>query len=158
MPTDQEPALSPVEAALAALAPARAPLDRDRIMFAAGLASSRPSRGFRVPWAPLAAVLALVSAFEGALLAYKPAPEVIYRTVAAREPTPTPPPPVVAAARVDLGLGRTLHDRLAAQVLRYGLDGLSTPTPAAAPGPRPVGSRRLLLEELALDTPTGDPS
>lgn len=157
MPTDQDPALSPIEAALAALTPARAALDRDRIMFAAGRASSRPSRGFRVPWAPLAAVLALVSAVEGALLAYRPEPEVVYRAVAAREPAPAPPP-VVAAARVDFGLGRTPHDRLAAQVLRYGLDGLSPPMPAAAAGPRPIGSRQLLLEELALDTPSGDPS
>lgn len=158
MPTDQDPALSPIEAALAALAPARSPVDRDRIMFAAGRASARPSRGFRVPWAAVAAGFALISAVEGMLLTYKPAPGVIVRMVAARVPEPTlSPAPIVAAPRVDFGLGRTPYDRLAAQVFRYGLDGLSTPIPAG-PGRRSVGSRQMLREELALNTPSGDPS
>ena len=59
-----------------------------------------------------------------------------------------------------LSLGQTAHERLAGQVLRYGLDGLpASPTVASpASGPWPASSGQMLQEELRRLLDPGDPS
>jgi hypothetical protein len=79
---------------------------------------------------------------------------------------PAAPAPAPAADPLGgaLALGRTDYERLAGQVLRYGLDGLPAPPTAAHAGGEgtddarawPDPSRRLQLGWKALDL--GDPS
>ncbi len=59
-----------------------------------------------------------------------------------------------------LSLGQTAYERLAAQVLRYGLDGLpASPTVASsASEPRPASSGQMLQEELHRLLDPGDHS
>lgn len=157
--------LNQIEAALGSFAPARVRLDRDRILFRAGQASVRPrSPGVRA-WAAVAAGLAMIASGEAALLAFRPSPRVVERWVVIREPAGSPPasrdpaPPVPPPGR-DPGLGQTAHERLAGQVLRYGLDGLPGPVSASwgGAGERPIPSRRRLQEELRNALLPGDPS
>ena len=167
-PDSPEPELIAIEAALGSLAPARGRLDRDRIMFLAGQASvGRRSSGRRA-WIAAAAGLALIASVEAALLARRPSPEVVERVVHVREPiAPRPDPaeardprPVADPPGRLIGLGQTAHERMAGQVLRYGLDGL--PGPASGswgdPGSPPVPTRRRLQEEVRNDLLPGDPS
>jgi hypothetical protein len=170
-PIPPEGELRAIESALGSLAPARARLDRDRVMFLAGQASARPRRAIssRLGWPAIAAGLGLVAAGEAALLAHRPplTPNVVERVVVVREPVPAGPMPVrdpagppAAPLSEPAALGRTAYDRLALQVARYGLDALP-PSPAAAwddPQPRLVPARQLLQEEIRETLEPGDPS
>jgi hypothetical protein len=162
-----EPLINEIEAGLGSLVPSRSRIDRDRVMFRAGQASGRPSSNGRA-WMAIAASLALVASAEGVLLARRPSTEVVERVIVVREPTSSPIlPPVerVAASAPSqagrfLGMGPTAHDRLAEQILRYGLDGLprSVSVSWGDPEPRPVSSRQQLLDELRKTLEPGDHS
>ncbi len=169
--------LTAVAAALGALTPARSRLDRDRVMFRAGQASAAGARtsdpGRRV-WAAIAASLGLIAAGEAAWLTYLPAPKVVERVVVIREPAPpptarlaeryaadpAPAPSAIALVEADPALGRTPLERLAGQVLRYGLDGLPASPPTGWTGPESWGvpSGQLLQEELRKALNQGDRS
>jgi hypothetical protein len=169
-----DPGLKAIESALGALTPAGSRMDRDRVMYLAGRAASRPDFARPRAWAALAACFAALAAGEAALLARRPPPRVIERVVVVHEPAgtragPTPPradappprsPRESGVADVDFAFGESSHARLAEQVLRYGLDGL----PAAPAGSRGAAGRpaasshELLLEELGKVLNPGDPS
>jgi hypothetical protein len=108
------------------------------------------------------------------LLARRPPPEVVERVIIVREPVSSPitPPvgPIASTERAPTpsqsgrfsGLGQTAHDRMAEQVLRYGLDGLPR-SPALSISwddsePRAVSSRQQLLDEIRKTLDPGDAS
>lgn len=170
VPPDAE--LSALEAALGSLFPARSRIDRDRVMFEAGAASVRPRSDGRRPWMALAASLAALALGEAVLLARPAPPRIVERivTVPAPAPSPTPAPIADPPQPVDgepiaglASLGQTAQERLAGQVLRYGLDGLPAP-PAASPRAGAerwqAPSRREMQNELwkTLDLDLGDAS
>ena len=167
MSDDREPPeadLTAIEAALGSLAPSKSRINRDRLMFEAGRASVRPSTAGRRGWVAVAASLALVASGEGVMLARRPAPEVVERIVVVREPAIPPalavPEPAPRPTGLAFDFGSSPHDRLAGQILRYGLDGLP---PSGRPGrgePVPIASasRRVLQEELRKALNLGDPS
>ncbi len=68
--------------------------------------------------------------------------------------------PVPLPIERSLSLGQTAYERLAAQVLRYGLDGLpASPTVASsASETRPASSGEMLQEELRKLLDPGGPS
>jgi hypothetical protein len=155
-----DPEMNAIEAALGALVPARSRIDRDLVMFRAGQASVRSSRSGLRAWTAIAASLALVALGEGVLLAHRPPPQIVEKVVVVRE---TVPVPIIASLQRSvaevpeslpieraLSLGQTAYERLAGQVLRYGLDGLpASPTVASpASGPSPASSGQMLQEEL----------
>jgi hypothetical protein len=171
-----DPELNAIEAALGSLVPARSRIDRDLVMFRAGQASVRPSRTGLRAWNAIAASLALIAFGEGVLLAHRRPPQIVERVVVVREPVTAPAPapvPVVPAVeqRVaevpeplpserSLSLGQTAYERLTAQVMRYGLDGLPASPTVASPdsGPWPAASGQMLQEELRKLLDPGDPS
>lgn len=147
------PAEAELEAALRSLRPARAAIDRDRLMFRAGRASAR--RGGRI-WLGTAVIL---GAALGLSLAFRPGPQEVVRVVEVqREPDPARPPaapPLThALARSVDWSGRGQYLRLRREVLAKGLDALPEPETTAAPElpenlerllgtPRPKGVGRL---------------
>jgi hypothetical protein len=163
-PIGTDPELNAVAAALEALAPARSRIDRDRLMFQAGQASAqRVPRGRRALIA-LNVTLALATAGEAALLVRRPAPPVV-ETVVASGPSPSAPlvaPPSMPPRPFgpSFALGETAHERLAGQVVRYGLDGLPTAPPIGSLDamPSPLPSRQLLQEEVLRVLDPGDAS
>jgi hypothetical protein len=169
-PESPDPGLNALESALGSLVPARSRIDRDVIMFGAGEASAmtRRHRGGR-SWRAAAAGLALVALGEGALLARRPPERVVEELVVVHVPAPAAVPAVPAAeepaprpAGSLPALGHTAYERLTAQVLRCGLDGLPASPSARAsdPAPSPASSGSLLNEELRrihIHDP-GDPS
>jgi len=172
-PVSPDPELTAIEGALGSLALAKGRLDRDRVMFRAGQASSGARTSGRGIWKAVAASCAIVALGEGALLAHRPAPGVIEKIVVVHEPVaaPTVPPRATAAVQsptprvavsdeVSLSLGRTEYERLAGQVLRYGLDGLpaSPPSVWVDPEPWPAPSRQLLREQFRKALDSGDAS
>lgn len=129
------PAESELESALRSLRPARAAIDRDRLMFQAGRASAR--RGGRV-W--LGATMALAAAL-GVSLVVRPGPREVVRIVRveaeAPKPEVTPARSFIAARAIRAGrLGRGEYLRLREEVLAKGLDALPQPETTAAPEPR----------------------
>jgi hypothetical protein len=175
-PVSPDPELTAIEAALGSLVPARSRIDRDLVMFRAGQASVRPARLGLKTWNAIAASFALVALGEGVLLAHRPPPQIVKEVVVIREPATVPaplpvvPPPETRVAEApellpierSLSLGQTPYARLAAQVLRYGLDGLPASPPvaasASASGPWPASSGQMLQEELRKLLDPGDPS
>ncbi len=169
-PGSPDPELKAIEAALGSLVPARSRIDRDLVMFRAGQAAVRPSRLGRQAWRLIAASLALIALCEGILLAHRPRPQIVKEMVVVREPAPAPVVPAVEQSVPEvpvslpiersLSLGQTAYERLAAQVLRYGLDGLPvSPTVASsASGLRPASSGHMLQEELRRLLDPGGPS
>jgi hypothetical protein len=166
--------LSAIEAALQLLAPAESRVDRDAVMFRSGQAAARAVVGWHRAWIVTAASLGLIAMAEAFLLAHRPAPRTVERVVVVREaakpqveaPAParavadTPAAPVSRSSEGMLALGRTDYERLAEQVLRYGLDGL--PAPAATvwrtSEPKSAASRQSLQEELRRVLDLGDHS
>lgn len=166
--------LNAIESALAGLVPVRTRLDRDYVMFQAGQAALRTSQAGRRIWMALAASLGIIAVGEGVLLAHRPSPGVVEKIVVVREPAqapvdaPTSSGMDTSAPRLassypssgPLGMGQTPSNRLAWQVLRYGLDGLPASPPAASADsdPWPTTSRQWLEQELRKDLDSGDPS
>ena len=111
-----------------------------------------------------------IAAGEGALLARRPPPQVVERIVVIREPArqDLKSPAVLPASEPDRprswdspGLGRTARDRLADQVLRYGLDGLPASPPLVArdiPESGPADPIRSRIDPYRLIFSPGDPS
>jgi hypothetical protein len=169
-PVAPDPALSAIEAALGALVPAQSRIDRDLVMFRAGQGSVRPPRFGRWTSSAIAAGLALVALAEAILLAHRPPPQVVKEFVVVREPVAPPassiPPFAPSVAELPRqfersdSLGQTPYERLTAQVLRYGLDGLPASPRVAPPisGLLPASSGQMLQEELRKLVDAGDPS
>jgi len=133
VPTDPE--LSEIESALGGLTPARSRIDRDRIMFQAGVLHWKGQFRRRWVWPSIAATLALVAVSESVALAVRPAPRVIVVQQPAlvpesrpAEPEPvqilsqSPPSPSEGNDLWSTGGGAALAMRR--QVLRFGVDGL----------------------------------
>ena len=127
----RDPEVTALEAALAGLAPAPAALDRDRLMFRAGLAAARRPGWL---WPGAAGVLSLATATLAVLLAVRPGPEVVERVVyrevpvrIERQPEPGPPGREVDEPSWGGEAGRYFQTR--EQLLRWGLDGVPVPPP-----------------------------
>jgi hypothetical protein len=128
--------------ALRELRPTAVPLDRDRLMYEAGLAC-RPT-GWQWPFAT--AVSLLATATMAVILVLRPGPRIVNVNAPAPvliRPAPAPQQPMVSPTPDPASLMTTaepvwpdipLH-RLEDQVLRWGLDGLP-PTPPAPPPQR----------------------
>lgn len=148
-----DPGLAPLEAALAALAPTPARMDRDRLMFWAGQAT--PARRSWL-WPCTTAALAAVNLALCGTLLLRPAPQplerVVYVPTEVRRPAPAPPSSPVVSLRPPLEDGVPWLDpapwvaaesegwqpelsyyKLQQHVLRWGLDGLPQPHPAEQP-------------------------
>ncbi len=162
-----DPDLKAIETALGSLVPAQSRIDRDRVMFRAGQASVRRPRTGLLTWSAIAASLALVVVCEVLLTGRRPLPPTV---VVIREPAAPPIESRSEPAAIDepiappieryLSLGQTAYERLAAQVLRYGLDGLpaSPAIGSSAAGSRPGSAGQMLQEELRKLLEPGGPS
>ena len=64
----------PIQSALGALTPARSRIDRDRIMFQAGVLHAKAAARQRWVWPSIAAILAVVALSESLALAVRPGP------------------------------------------------------------------------------------
>lgn len=167
-----DPELNAIENALGSLTPSRSRLDRDRLMFRAGQASARPAPVGKRLWIAVAAGTGLIALGEAAMLAHRPAPQIIEKVIVVRDREPvvddTPTEPIVAQAPAFRGFGDspsfgpTAYERLSSQVFRYGLDGLPTPPSARANAgdnkPLPPLTRQLWQEELLKTLEPGAPS
>jgi hypothetical protein len=137
----RDPELAELETALAALRPAPPALDRDRLMFRAGLASARRGRWL---WTGTTAALALVAAGLGTALVLRPAPPTIERTVYVEKPEP-PSPQAVESIPADSASSRAVerYFRFRDELLSRGLDALPEP-PAGPPAESPEGIEKSL--------------
>jgi hypothetical protein len=153
-----EPELNPIESALERLVPVRSRIDRDRLMFEAGVNSAKALSPGRWVWPAIAASLAVVALSESAALAVRPGPSVLV----VQQPEPAAqdnaiktepfeiliqapaPESLEQAPWLSAGSGALSLRR---QVLRFGLEGLPDVPPllsqtdgaASAPG---AGSER----------------
>jgi hypothetical protein len=138
-----EPNLTDIESALAGLVPVPSRLDRDQLMFNAGVASARSAPVRRWVWPSVAAAFAIGMISETLILAIRPGPRVIERIVVVREPAHAAPAsapantaelrPAPAATLVDTRsperpsfaaswVGTPDYRRMEDLVLRLGLD------------------------------------
>jgi hypothetical protein len=147
-----DPDLKATEAALAALAPAPAAVNRDALMFRAGRAAA--ARGRRL-WPLATAVSSAAAAVLSVLLVTRPAPPAVEKIVYQPAPPPAvaePAPPAPAPGGDDSAdpWPKTPYARLQDRVLRFGLDGLGEPPPPPPPaeGPPPPGGLDDLLNSL----------
>jgi hypothetical protein len=165
--------LRAIEEALGSLVAARSRIDRDLIMFRAGQAAVQRSPRSRRAWIASAASLGVIALAEAFALAHRPPPRIVERVVVVREPArpeveaspertvaPAPPASEAWSSGDVLALWRTPYERLAEQVLRYGLDGLPAPPATAWTGsePQSSASRQLLQEEIHRVLDPGDHS
>jgi hypothetical protein len=140
-----QPSLTALEQALASLTPAPGRIDRDRLLFRAGQASAGRRRWL---WPAATGVMTSVAATLGFLLLARPAPEPVERVVFIRieppqapasqpaQPTPASPATEPSLAAEDTaGPAQVSYFRLQDQVLRWGLDALPSPPPAAVTEP-----------------------
>jgi hypothetical protein len=170
-----EPEPSEIESALARLTPARIRIDRDRVMFQAGILQAQAASRRPWVWPSIAATLAVVALSESAMLAVRPAPQVTIAQQAQpraesrpTEPKSAPEPVEVlsqssAAEPQDPGMwyaggGESLA--LRRQVLRFGIDGMPELPPLLSqsdipPTESPQTLRRDQLNKLL---ETGGPS
>jgi hypothetical protein len=135
---NQEPNLSALESALAALKPAPAALDRDRLMYRAGQVSARRRNWL---WPSAAAALLLVSLGLGAALLARPKPAETIRVVyveknpapeSAPAPRPAPPPEKAVALELPSLPASAAYLRTRGEVLRWGAEALPEPPPLTA--------------------------
>ena len=164
-----DPDLKGIEQALGALVPIRMGIDRDRLMYLAGRASTRPAIFDGRAWAAVAASLAAVSLGEAALLARRSPPVVVERVVVVHEPEIAPASPLVSAlprapsprsSPPPIASGFADRVRLVEQVLSQGLDGLPSSPRFGRLDARtgPSSSARMLQDELRRLQHLGDPS
>ena len=81
-----DPELGPIETALGSLTPARSRIDRDRVMFQAGVLHAKAESRRRWVWPSIAATLAVVVLSESVALAVRPGP----RVMVVQQPAPQP--------------------------------------------------------------------
>ena len=86
-----DPELTDIESALAGLVPVPSRLDRDQLMFKAGVASARSAPHRRWVWPSVAAAFAIGLISESLVMAIRPGPRVIERIVVVREPAHAAP-------------------------------------------------------------------
>jgi hypothetical protein len=113
--------MSALEAALTSLAPRRAGIDRDRLMFQAGQRAAR-RRGWVMP--SIAAVLASAVTLAGALLLHHPEPRIV------RDSSPLHAPSAHSRAEPEADESRLQCAeglRLRNEVLQGGLDAIPKP-------------------------------
>jgi hypothetical protein len=127
----RDPEVSALEAALAGLAPAPAVLDRDRLMFRAGVAASRRPGWL---WPGAAGVLGVATATLAVLLAVRPGPVVVERVVIREVPGRAEPQrqqavPAQGTHEPSWGRGVGPYFQIQEQLLRHGLDGVPVPPP-----------------------------
>jgi hypothetical protein len=154
----QDPNLAELAAALKALAPAPARLDRDRLLYRAGQVSARRT-GWLWP-ATAAAVVALAAGALTGALALRPGPQTVERIVVVNKAMPAPlpvpprlppqappekpqaaPVPPVQSLSAEAVARETFPEgylRLRDQVLRWGVDALPSRPAGAASGRRPT--------------------
>jgi hypothetical protein len=115
-----ESKMTPLEAALAALDPRPAALDRDRLMFLAGQRSVR-RRGWG--WISLSAALASTATLLAVLLLYHPQPRIV------EVPAPVVPPssPPILATNDDRWNEQVKALQVRNEVLRHGVEALPEP-------------------------------
>jgi hypothetical protein len=133
-----DPELNPIESALGRLAPARSRIDRDRLMFQAGVNSAKAQSSRRWVWPAIAASLAVVALSESAALVVRPGPSVlgVQQTAPGADDRAGRPEPVVILVQAPPSQSPEQEPWLAAggetlglrqQVLRFGLEGLPDP-------------------------------
>jgi hypothetical protein len=93
-----DPELNPIESALEKLAPARSRIDRDRLMFQAGVNSAKAQSPRRWVWPAIAASLAVVALSESAALAVRRGPSVLV----VQQPAPVVPDQAVRPEPVQI--------------------------------------------------------
>jgi hypothetical protein len=133
-----DPELNLIESAMGRLAPARSRIDRDRLMFQAGVNSAKAQSPRRWVWPAVAASLAVVALSESAALAVRSGQHVVVvqQSATAPESRPAEPEPVQILSQSPpsrtegneywpSGGGEALA--LRRQVLRFGLEGLPDP-------------------------------
>lgn len=152
-PSPNQPELTPLERSLAALAPSRSLLDRDRLMYEAGRRSALNERRRAWGWPAVAAALAVLAIGQFISAGRRPAERAVERIASVAAPSQRAPEavePVVILTRrppdpqTD-GIGE--HLRLRRRIDRQGLDALSEPPILAASarlGPLPEEPIRTL--------------
>ena len=165
-----DPELNEIESALGQLTPARSRVDRDRIMFQAGVLHAKAESRRRWVWPSIAATLAVVALSESVALAVRPGPRVVVvqQPAPAPESRPAEPEPVQILSQAppsraegddpwSAGGGEALA--LRRQVLRFGVDGLPDPPSllsqsdgSAAESSTPVASLRIRQGDQAWRT------
>jgi hypothetical protein len=126
----RDPEVSALEAALAGLPPAPAGLDRDRLMFRAGLAASRRPGWL---WPGAAGVLGLATATLAVLLALRPEPVVVERVVYRDVPVRVERQPARETDEPSWGEEAGRYFQAREQLLGRGLDGVPVPPPLPPP-------------------------
>jgi hypothetical protein len=130
-----DPELNPIESALGRLAPVRSRIDRDRLMFQAGVNSAQAQSPRRWVWPAIAASLAVVALSESAALAVRREPRVlvVQQPAPAVKDLPVGPEPVRILVQapptpfqqqepwLSAGSGALSLRR---QALRFGIEGL----------------------------------
>jgi hypothetical protein len=129
-----DPELNPIESALGRLAPARSRIDRDRLMFQAGVNSAKAQTPLRWVWPAIAASLAVVAVSESVVMAVRPGPGVVVvQQPAVQEDRAVRPEPVQILVQAPPSPSSEQEPWLPAgnnamglrrQVLRFGLEGL----------------------------------
>jgi hypothetical protein len=161
-----DPELRTIEEALGRLAPARCRLDRDRLMFEAGVLSARSPARHHWVWPSIAAVLALVAMSESVVLAVRPGARVVLVQAPAPHEQPVSPRPVELLSDAEPSRisapdpwlpGNSAGLGLKRQVLRFGLEGLPDPPPlltqarGSAPVPRSDSNPDVPLRRYEID-------
>ena len=168
-----EPEPSEIESALARLTPARSRIDRDRVMFQAGMMQAQTASRRPWVWPSIAATLAVVALSESAMLAVRPGPQAVIaqqaQPAAESRPTAPAPEPVQILSQSPAaepeqpgmwysGGGESLA--LRRQVLRFGIDGLPELPPLLSQSdvPPTESPRTLRRDQLNKLLETGGPS
>ncbi|AMV39278.1 hypothetical protein [Planctomyces sp. SH-PL62] len=152
-PSPNQPELTPFEHSLAALAPSRNLLDRDRLMFEAGRRSALNDRRRAWGWPAVAAALAVLAVGQFISTGRRPAGLAVDRVVSVAAPTrravEADEPVVILTRRPPNpqaeGVGQPLRPRR--RIDRQGLEALSEPPILAASarlGPLPEDPIRTL--------------
>jgi hypothetical protein len=127
-----DPELRYIESALKALAPASSRVDRDKLMFEAGAISARFERRGGRGWPSLAMALVIALGCESLILALRPSPRPVERTVIVREPAVAPlsadQAPRVSASIVTTGAISPAPPQIASDLPRFTREAASQPT------------------------------
>ena len=151
--------LKAIEASLGSLVPQWGGLDRDRLMYSAGVASARGQRSAGWMWPAATAVMTLLSATLAVSLAGRDEPRVVERIkyvsdVGPTKTTPDPSPPGVSVdqeRQLPVDASFVSYLRLRRLVLAGGVEALPPPPARRDDGgarPAPITNRNSLLKQL----------